>query len=352
MEVFKMLEASDYEQVILCQDKVSGLKAIIAIHDTTLGPALGGTRMWTYETDEAAIVDAMRLARGMTYKAAVAGLNLGGGKAVIIGDPQRDKSEGLFRAFGRYIQGLNGRYITAEDVGTTVQDMDYIKMETRFVTGASGGSGDPSPYTALGVWYGMKAMAKEVFGNDSLAGRTIAVQGLGNVGYYLCQHIVKEGGKLIVTDIFPGKIDQAVREFNARAVEPEEIFSVDCDIFAPCALGAVINDVTLPQLKCSIIAGGANNVLQEEHHGEMLYEKGILYAPDFVINAGGLINVSDELYTYNRERVLKGVEKIYDNIEQVLSIAKEYKITTCKAANRLAEDRIAKLRHVNSIYLG
>ena len=198
----------------------------------------------------------------------------------------------------------------------------------------------------------MKAMAKEVFGNDSLTNRTIAVQGLGNVGYYLCQHIVKEGGNLIVTDIFPGKIDQAVREFNARAVESEEIFSVDCDIFAPCALGAVINDVTLPQLKCSIIAGGANNVLQDEHHGEMLYEKGILYAPDFVINAGGLINVSDELYTYNLERVLKGVEKIYGNIEQVLSIAKEYKITPCRAANRLAEDRIAKLRHVNSIYLG
>ena len=239
MEIFKYLEQYDYEQVVFCQDKQSGLKAIIAIHDTTLGPALGGTRMWTYESEEAAIIDALRLAKGMTYKNAAAGLNLGGGKTVIIGDPRKDKSEELFRAFGRYIQGLNGRYITAEDVGTTVADMDLIHEETDYVTGISpafGSSGNPSPVTAYGVYVGMKAAAKEAFGSDSLEGKVVAIQGVGNVAYTLCQYLHEEGAQLIVTDINKEAVQRAVDDFGARAVDPNEIYGVECDIYAPCAL--------------------------------------------------------------------------------------------------------------------
>lgn len=249
MELFRYMEQYDYEQLVFCQDKQSGLKAIIAIHDTTLGPALGGTRMWTYESEEAAIEDALRLARGMTYKNAAAGLNLGGGKTVIIGDPRKDKNEEMFRAFGRYIQGLNGRYITAEDVGTTVEDMDIIHDETDFVTGISpafGSSGNPSPVTAYGVYKGMKAAAKAAFGTDSLEGKTVAVQGVGNVAYNLCRHLHEEGAKLIVTDINKEAVERAVAEFGARAVDPDDIYSQECDIYAPCALGATINDDTIP----------------------------------------------------------------------------------------------------------
>lgn len=352
MKVFDYLEAYDYEQLVLCQDKSAGLKAIIAIHDTTLGPALGGTRMWTYDSEDDAIMDALRLARGMTYKAAAAGLNLGGGKAVIIGDPARDKSEALFRAFGRYVESLNGRYITAEDVGTSVQDMDYIRMETSFVTGFSGGSGDPSPATALGVWYGMKAMAKETFGSDSLEGKIIAVQGLGHVGYHLCRHIAKEGAKLVVTDINQENVRRVTAEFQAQAVTPDKIFGVECDIFSPCALGAVVNDETIPCFKCQVIAGAANNVLQEDRHGEMLERKGILYAPDFVINAGGLINVAGDLQGYNREKAYQKIEIIYSNIERVLAIAKRENIPTYQAANRMAEERIKQMGQVHTTHLG
>lgn len=266
MEIFKYLEKYDYEQVVICQDKESGLKAIIAIHDTTLGPALGGTRMWTYESEEAAIEDALRLAKGMTYKNAAAGLNLGGGKTVIIGDPKKDKNEALFRAFGRYIQGLNGRYITAEDVGTTVADMDLIHEETDYVTGISpafGSSGNPSPVTAYGVYVGMKAAAKAAFGTDSLEGKTIAVQGVGNVAYHLCKHLHEEGAKLIVTDINKEAVQRAVDDFGAEAVGINDIYGVECDIYAPCALGATVNDDTIPQLKAKVIAGSANNQLKK-----------------------------------------------------------------------------------------
>lgn len=354
MELFKNMEFYDYEQLLFCQDKESGLKAIVAIHDTSLGPALGGTRMWTYDSEEAAIEDALRLSRGMTYKNAAAGLNLGGGKTVIIGDPRKDKNEAMFRAFGRFIQGLNGRYITAEDVGTTVADMDIIHEETDFVTGISpsfGSSGNPSPVTAFGVYRGMKAAAKEAFGSDSLAGKVIAVQGVGNVAYNLCKHLYAEGAKLIVTDIHKESVQSAVEEFQATAIEPNEIYSVACDIFSPCALGGIINDKTIPQLKAKVIAGAANNQLREARHGEVIHNMGIVYAPDYVINAGGVINVADELYGYNRERALNKVEGIYDNIAKVIEISKRDSIPTYLAADRLAEERIQRMKQSRSTFL-
>ncbi|XXM73803.1 branched-chain amino acid dehydrogenase [Lysinibacillus sphaericus] len=354
MKIFSYMEKYDYEQLVFCQDEVSGLKAIIAIHDTTLGPALGGTRMWTYESEEAAIEDALRLARGMTYKNAAAGLNLGGGKTVIIGDPRKDKNEEMFRAFGRYIQGLNGRYITAEDVGTTVADMDLIHEETDYVTGISpafGSSGNPSPVTAYGVYRGMKAAAKEAFGTDSLEGKTIAVQGVGNVAYNMCKHLHEEGANLIVTDIHKESVDRAVNDFGAKAVDPSEIYSVDCDIFAPCALGAIINDETIAQIKAKVIAGAANNQLKETRHGDAIHEMGIVYAPDYVINAGGVINVADELYGYNSERAMKKVEQVYNNVERVIEIAKRDNVPTYVAADRMAEERIKKMRRSRSQFL-
>ncbi|KJR48612.1 Leucine dehydrogenase [Desulfosporosinus sp. I2] len=355
MEIFEYLRKYDYEQLVICQDRTSGLKAIICIHDTTLGPALGGTRMWNYACEEDAIFDALRLARGMTYKNSAAGLNLGGGKTVIIGDSRTQKNEELFRAFGRYVQSLNGRYITAEDVGTSVQDMDWVHLETDFVTGVSssyGASGDPSPMTARGVWRGMKAAAMEAFGSDSLKGKTIAIQGLGHVGYYLAKHLHGEGAKLIVTDIHDELIKRVVDELGAIAVRPEEIFGVEADVFAPCAMGAVVNDETIPQFKFQVIAGAANNVLKEEQHGDRLHKLGILYAPDYVINSGGVINVADELEGYNYERALKKVEMIYDNVSKVIKIAKESKIPTYIAADRMAEQRIERIGRIRSNYLG
>ncbi|MFC9538898.1 Leu/Phe/Val dehydrogenase [Lysinibacillus sp. NPDC056959] len=354
MEIFKYMEKYDYEQLVFCQDEASGLKAIIAIHDTTLGPALGGARMWTYASEENAIEDALRLARGMTYKNAAAGLNLGGGKTVIIGDPFKDKNEEMFRALGRFIQGLNGRYITAEDVGTTVTDMDLMHEETNYVTGISpafGSSGNPSPVTAYGVYLGMKAAAKEAFGSDSLEGRTISVQGLGNVAYKLCEYLHNEGAKLVVTDINQAAIDRVVNDFDATAVAPEEIYSQEVDIFAPCALGAILNDETIPQLKAKVIAGSANNQLQDSRHGDYLHELEIVYAPDYVINAGGVINVADELYGYNRERAMKRVEGIYDSLEKIFAISKRDGIPTYVAANRLAEERIARVSKSRSQFL-
>ncbi|OLO42823.1 leucine dehydrogenase [Alkalihalophilus pseudofirmus] len=354
MELFKYMELYNYEQVVVCQDKDSGLKAIIAIHDTTLGPALGGTRMWMYESEEAAFEDALRLARGMTYKNAAAGLNLGGGKTVIIGDPRKDKNEEMFRAFGRFIQGLNGRYITAEDVGTTVADMDLIHEETNYVTGISpafGSSGNPSPVTAYGVYVGMKAAAKAGFGTDSLEGKTVAVQGVGNVAYNLCRHLHEEGAKLIVTDINKEAVQRVVEEFDAKAVDINDIYEVECDIFAPCALGAIINDQTIPKLKAKVIAGAANNQLKETRHGDLIHEMGIVYAPDYVINAGGVINVADELYGYNRDRAMKKVEGIYENIEKVIEISSRDKIPTYLAADRMAEERIRRMRNSRKQFL-
>lgn len=354
MDIFTAMEQADYEELVFCQDRASGLKAIIAIHDTTLGPALGGTRMWTYASEEEAIVDALRLAKGMTYKNAVSGLNLGGGKTVIIGDPRKDKNEAMFRAFGRYVQGLGGRYITAEDVGTTEDDMDIIHQETDYVTGISqsyGSSGNPSPVTAFGVYRGMKAAAKEAFGSDSLEGRTIAVQGVGNVAFALCGYLKEEGAKLIVTDINKEAVQRAEEAYGAKAVDPKDIASVGCDIYAPCALGAVINDETLPLIKAKVVAGAANNQLKEPRHGDALYERGIVYAPDYVINAGGVINIADELNGYNKERALKQVSKIYDNITRVLDISRQKGIPPHAAADHLAEERIALLKNSRSTFL-
>lgn len=355
MELFNYMEKYDYEQLVLCHDKSSGLKAIIAIHDTTLGPALGGTRMWTYASEAEAIEDALRLARGMTYKNAAAGLDLGGGKTVIIGDPRTDKNPEMFRAFGRYIQSLNGRYITAEDVGTTTADMDLINLETNFVTGTSPNtpeaSGNPSPVTAYGIYQGMKASAMEAFGSASLEGKTIAVQGVGNVAYALCEYLHKEGANLIVADINEAAVKRAVEEFGAKAVGVDEIYGVECDIYAPCALGAVINDNTIPQFKAKVIAGSANNQLAEEKHGDIIHEMGIVYAPDYVINAGGVINVADELAGYNKERALKKVGIIYDNLERVFEISRRDNIPTYVAADRMAEERIRLVRNSRNQFL-
>lgn len=350
MKKFDYMEKYDYEQLVFCHDKTSGLKAVICIHDTTLGPALGGTRLWDYEKEEDAVLDALRLGRGMTYKAAAAGLNLGGGKTVIMGNPEM-KSEEFWRAFGRYVQSLNGRYITAEDVNTTTDDMDYVAMETDHVTGLSGTSGDPSPVTAYGTYMGMKACAKEAWGDDSLEGKTVTVQGVGHVGYYVCKHVHEEGGKLIVTDIDQEKIDRVVEEFGAEVVDPDEIYGVDCDIYCPCALGATVNDETIPQFKCRVIAGAANNVLKEERHGDILDEKGILYAPDYVINGGGLINVYHELIGYDKEAALKDVKKIYGRILKIIEISKRDNIPTYKAADIMAEERIEKMGRVRSNWI-
>lgn len=354
MEIIKYMETYDYEQLVICQDKTTGLKAFIAIHDTTLGPALGGTRMWTYNSEEEAIEDALRLARGMTYKNAAAGLNLGGGKAVIMGNPKTDKNDELFRAFGRFVEGLNGRYITAEDVGTTEADMDLIHLETDYVTGVSaefGSSGNPSPVTALGVYVGMKAAAKEAFGDDSLKGKTIAVQGVGNVAYTMCEYLHEEGAKLIVTDINEEAVQRAVDNFGATAVGINEIYGVDADIFSPCALGAVINDETIPQLKAKVIAGSANNQLKNPEHGDKIHEMGLVYAPDYVINSGGVINVADELDGYNRERALKKVNTIYDTIEKIFAISKRDNIPSYVAADRLAEERIERVSKARNSFL-
>lgn len=345
----------DHEQVIVCQDKTVGLKAIIAIHNTSLGPALGGTRMWNYKNEEDALIDVLRLSKGMTYKASAAGLNLGGGKAVIIGDPKTQKSEGLFRAFGQFVNSLNGKYITAEDVGTGVQDMEYIFMETPWVTGIPkefGGSGDPSPYTAHGVLMGVKAAASEKFGTDSLKGMRIAVQGLGNVGSHLVKYLVEEGAKVTIADIDQNRVKKCHDQFGVDVVSPEEILGIECDIQSPCALGAVVNDQTIAKFKCKAIAGGANNQLAESKHGEQLRELGILYAPDYVVNAGGLMNVFVELEGYSPDRAFDKTRKVYDNVKKVFEVAKRDNIPTNIAADRMAEERIATIGQLKQRHQG
>lgn len=351
MKIFEYLEKYDYEQLVFCQDRATGLKAIIAIHDTTLGPALGGTRFWNYESEEDAIIDVLRLSRGMTYKSAAAGLNLGGGKAVIIGDPDKLKNEELLRTFGRYVESLGGRYITAEDMNIGTQDVEYIHDETEHVTGLEGKSGNPSPVTAFGVFRGILAAVNEVYGSDDLTGKVVAVQGVGAVGYYLCKYLHEAGAKLYVTDIKKANIERAVNDFGAIAVAPDEIHKVECDVFAPCAMGAIINDFTIDELKCKIVAGAANNQLAEERHGDMLKEKGILYVPDYVINAGGVINVYEELIGYNRERAMSRASNIYNTVKKVIEISKRDNISTAKAADRMAEERIEKIGRTKTIYV-
>ncbi|MCQ9291278.1 leucine dehydrogenase [Staphylococcus hyicus] len=350
--IFERMAQADYEQLVFCHDKASGLKAIICIHDTTLGPALGGCRFWNYQSEEEAIIDVMRLAKGMTYKNAAAGLNLGGAKTVVMGNPKTDKSEAFFRALGRYINSLDGRYITAEDVGTTVEDMDMIFQETPYVCGVSesyGSSGNPSPMTALGVYYAMKRTAKEVYGDDCLKGKTVAVQGVGNVAYHMCKFLHEEGASLIVTDINEDAVQRAVDDFGAKAVHIDDIYSVDADIFAPCALGGILNNETIPKLKVKMICGSANNqLLEEDTHGQMLKDRDILYAPDFVVNSGGVINVADELNGYHRERATKKVQGVYDQMDKIFTIAKEQDILPLQAAEHLAEARIESMMRVHS----
>jgi leucine dehydrogenase len=349
MKMFEEIGQMGHERVLICSNPEVGLKAIIAVHSTTLGPGLGGVRMWNYSSYDEAMHDVLRLSRGMTYKAAAAGLNLGGGKAVILGDSKKDKSEALFRCFGQYVESLGGLYITAEDVGIDVEDCEVILTETRWVTGVSeahGGSGDPSPVTAHGTLQGMKAASRRRFGTTSLAGRSVAIQGLGSVGLWLASYLKDEGVKLFGCDIDEEATVAASEEHGVEIVPTDQIYDVDCDIFAPCALGAILNDDTIPRLRCSIVAGAANNQLDdEERHGQELAGRDILYAPDFVINAGGLINVYNELTgNYNRDRALRMTRTIYLNLMRVWEIAEQQGVTTAVAADRLAEERIAKVR--------
>lgn len=351
MNKFDYMAKFGFEQLIYFYDKETGLKGITCIHDTTLGPALGGTRLWDYVDEDAAVEDALRLARGMTYKNAVAGLNIGGGKTVLIGNPDKVKSEAYWRAFGRYVQSLNGRYITAEDVNTNPDDMDYIAMETKHITGLRRTSGDPSPFTAFGTYQGIKAACFEKFGNSSLKGLKIMVQGVGHVGSYLVKHLVEEGAIVYIADIKPDNINKVTSAYDVQVVDPKAIFSFDYDVFAPCALGAIVNDETIPLFKFKVLAGAANNVLKEERHGLALAERGILYAPDYVINAGGVINVYQEILGYDKDEALKKVSKIYDKLLDIFRLAKNQNITPLEAANKIAEERLRVIKNVRSNYI-
>jgi leucine dehydrogenase len=353
LSVFSEL-GQEYEEVVHFHDPDSGLKAIVAIHSTALGPALGGTRFFPFPSEQEALRDVLRLARGMTYKAAAAGLDQGGGKAVILGDPKRDKSERLFRAYGRFIESLGGRYVTAEDVGTGREDMDILRRETRWVTGVSkrlGGSGDPSPVTAYGVLQGLRACAEEALQTASLEGISIVVSGVGKVGYHLVRHLTEAGAKVTVADVDVDAVGRAVSNYGVDTVEPDKAHALECDIFAPCALGGAIRDDTVPELKCKVVAGAANNQLERPEQADALAELGILYAPDFVINAGGLINVADELIGYDRDRAMARVEGIYRTLREVFRRARLDGITPAAAATRLAEDRLREVSRVRLLYL-
>lgn len=352
--IFEQLNAHNHETLVFCNHKPSGLKAIIAIHNTVLGPALGGCRMYPYASEADAVTDALRLSRGMTYKAAVAGLNLGGGKSVIIGDPKKIASEELFRAFGRFVNSLCGKYITAEDIGTSVRFMEWVRCETDYVTGIPtyiGGSGDPSPFTAHGTFVGIKSAVKKTKNTDSLKGITVAVEGIGNVGFNLCRELHEAGAKLYVADVDAAAVKRAVEEFNATAVECAKLHGLDVDVYAPCALGATINDKTIPQFKCKMIAGAANNQLADEvKHGAELKKRGILYAPDYVINAGGLINVYTEIKGGGKEFAWDKTEGIYNTLLNIYDLAEKENTTTALAANKVAEKRIAAFKSVTDLY--
>ncbi len=355
ISLFQEISDLGHEQVVFCHDEPTGLKAIIAIHNTVLGPALGGTRMWNYASDMEALTDVLRLSRGMTFKAAISGLNLGGGKAVIIGDAKKIKNEAFLRRFGRFVESLGGRYITAEDVNMKTRDMEFISMETQHVTGlpeSQGGGGDPSPVTAYGTYLGMKAAAKKVWGSDSLVGKKIAVQGVGQVGGYLVEHLKKENAEVFITDISEERLQEVARAFGAKVVGQDEIYDQDVDIYAPCALGATVNNATIPRLKCKIIAGAANNQLKDEvTHGKQLMERGIVYAPDFLINAGGLINVYAEyLGGYKKEIAYQQAEKIYDTCLDILNKSETEGISSQEAAIKLSQQRIHDIGKVKLSY--
>jgi len=354
VNIFDKLKATYHEQVMFLREQVSGLKAIVAIHDTTLGPAIGGVRMWNYPTEEEAIEDALNLSRAMTYKAAGAGLNFGGGQTVVLGDPRKDKSEALFRALGRFIDSLGGRYIAAEGVGTTYEDMDYIRMETRYVVGipsSRGGSGDPSPMCAYGVIRGLEACQVLRTGSDDLKGLKVAVQGVGRVGSIIVKMLLERGASVTIADVDDEAVKRVTEAHKVKVVSPDEIFGVECDIFCPCALGGIINDETIKRLKCSVVAGAANNQLEQPRHGDELHERGILYAPDYIINAGGLINVTDEIYGYDEKRALRKTAAIRDVLYQILVSSREEGIPTHLAADKLARQRIEKVGRVRRSYV-
>ena len=351
MDVFDLMCEREHEQLVFWSEPSIGYRGIIAIHDTTLGPALGGTRFWNYDGERAAVIDALRLSRGMTYKAAVTGLNLGGGKSVIIGDNRTMDREMIFRAHGRAVESLGGRYITAEDVGVGVDDMEYVHMETEHCVGLRGRSGDPSPITAYGVYRGLKACAHERYGDDSLDGKHVTVQGLGHVGYNLCLLLHEEGARLTVTDIRPEAVQVAVDDFGATPVDPDDIYAVDADIFAPCALGAVVNDDTLQVLSVEIIGGAANNQLAESRHGKELMERQILYAPDYVINAGGLCNVYGELHGWSAERSKRKAGETYGTLLRIFETAREDGVPTSEAADRLARRRVEQARRLQKSWV-
>ncbi len=354
MNVFDRIGDEDYEQVVFCHDRPSGLRAVIAVHSTRLGPGLGGTRYHPYATEDAAVEDVLRLSKGMTYKSAVAGLDLGGGKAVIIGEP-RDKTEPLLRAYGRFVDSLGGRYITAEDVGTTQADMDLILRETPFVTGVSqslGGSGDPSAATATGVLYAMRAVANVVWGDSSLEGRAVVVSGVGKVGYSLVRHLVEERAVVTVSDVSPAALDRAAADFEVSVVPPEKAHAVECDIFSPCALGGVLTPATIAELRCVAVVGSANNQLLDAGCAGLLADAGVLYAPDYVVNAGGIINVAEELRGYDRDRADGQIRRIFDTTAAVLAAAAAAGITTVAAADRMAERRLEQVGRVGLIRRG
>lgn len=349
--VFGQISFNDHEQIVFCHDKDTGLKAIIGIHNTVLGPALGGTRMWQYNNEWEALNDVLRLSRGMTYKSAVTGLNLGGGKAVIIGNAQTQKTPALMQKFGEFVNSLGGKYITAEDVGMKTADMDLVHDVTPYVTGISqsrGGSGNPSPVTAFGVYMGMKAAAKFKYGSESLAGKKVLVQGIGHVGETLVHYLVKEGAEVIISDINQEKLEDVATAYQVAIYQGQDLYSADVDIYAPCALGATLNTETISRLNASIIAGAANNQLADENiHGQMLLEKGILYAPDFLINAGGIINVYAEIEKYDQAESMRRTENIYNTTLSILDLAAKNKITTHAAAFRVAEERIDQRKKEN-----
>ncbi|MEO8576383.1 MAG: Glu/Leu/Phe/Val dehydrogenase [Gemmatimonadales bacterium] len=343
MDIFDTLAEMGHEEVVVASDPSCGYKGIIAVHSTALGPALGGTRFWQYHSDEAAITDALRLSRGMTYKNAVANLDLGGGKSVIVGDNRTKDREAIFRAHGRFVESLGGRYITAEDVGTGPDDMDFVHMETEHVAGLHDKSGDPSPVTAHGVFRAIKASAKRRWGTDDLNGKVVTIQGVGNVGRHLAKELHEAGAKLIVSDIDPERTARVAKDFGATVVEGDEIYSSEADIFAPCAMGGIINDDTLPLLRVEVIAGGANNQLLRPYHGDLLEEMGMVYAPDYVANAGGVINVFGEVAGWDREHALSKADEIYDTVLSIFEIAKAEGIPSYCAADRLAERRLEKV---------
>lgn len=350
--VFGQLSFDNHEQVVFCNDKDTGLKAIIGIHNTVLGPALGGTRMWSYKSESEALNDVLRLSRGMTFKAAITGLNLGGGKAVIIGDAKTQKTPELMRRFGEFVHSLNGKYITAEDVGMETSDMDLVREVTPYVTGISeslGGAGNPSPITAYGVFMGMKAAAKYKFGSDILEDRKVWVQGVGHVGESLVEHLVNEGAQVIITDINEARLEEVSAKYGATIFRGKDIYAEDIDVYAPCALGATVNDETIYKIKAQIIAGAANNQLADEaKHGQILQERGIVYAPDFLINAGGIINVYAELENYGKQEIIRKTENIYNTTLEILKNANVNRITTVSAAINIAQNRIEKRKKENS----